>query len=266
MSKRFGSKSGFTLAEVLITLGIIGVVAAMTIPTLIANTNSSKFSSQYKKTLSSLNQAALMATAHHDSDFGTLSDSCKGQKGAEAKTDSLNDGQNSICGLFNATLSGATYNPVITALKANNKAYSLVEIGGADKTNVTLSADNAVGYTLADGSLIVVPYNLKECTHESAVTRTVLITQRSNTAAGLKGCIGYIDVNGPTLPNKEVICANDTATSKTNTKLEPEKICSVPKDTAHMNDVYPVVFHDQTVEPATNAAKGVLTGATANAQ
>ena len=34
MTKRFG----FTLAEVLITLGIIGVVAAMTIPTLIANT------------------------------------------------------------------------------------------------------------------------------------------------------------------------------------------------------------------------------------
>ena len=30
-------KSGFTLAEVLITLGIIGIVAAMTIPTLIAN-------------------------------------------------------------------------------------------------------------------------------------------------------------------------------------------------------------------------------------
>jgi len=30
-------KSGFTLAEVLITLGIIGVVAAMTIPTLVAD-------------------------------------------------------------------------------------------------------------------------------------------------------------------------------------------------------------------------------------
>lgn len=29
-------KKGFTLAEVLITLGIIGVVASMTIPTLIA--------------------------------------------------------------------------------------------------------------------------------------------------------------------------------------------------------------------------------------
>lgn len=31
------AKFGFTLAEVLITLGIIGVVAAITIPNLIAN-------------------------------------------------------------------------------------------------------------------------------------------------------------------------------------------------------------------------------------
>jgi len=32
-----GNKKGFTLAEVLITLGIIGVVASLTIPTLMAN-------------------------------------------------------------------------------------------------------------------------------------------------------------------------------------------------------------------------------------
>jgi len=32
-----GERTAFTLAEVLITLGIIGIVAAMTIPTLIAN-------------------------------------------------------------------------------------------------------------------------------------------------------------------------------------------------------------------------------------
>lgn len=38
--KAFGSvlkKTGFTLAEVLITLGIIGIVAAMTLPTVITN-------------------------------------------------------------------------------------------------------------------------------------------------------------------------------------------------------------------------------------
>ena len=41
MRKFWGSinnnKKAFTLAEVLITLGIIGVVAAMTIPTLMTN-------------------------------------------------------------------------------------------------------------------------------------------------------------------------------------------------------------------------------------
>ena len=36
MIHHYKNKKGFTLAEVLITLGIIGVVAAMTLPTLIA--------------------------------------------------------------------------------------------------------------------------------------------------------------------------------------------------------------------------------------
>jgi prepilin-type N-terminal cleavage/methylation domain-containing protein len=55
MKKRFG----FTLAEVLITLGIIGVVAAMTIPTLMTNTTASQFKTAYKKSLSNLKQAIL---------------------------------------------------------------------------------------------------------------------------------------------------------------------------------------------------------------
>ena len=43
-SRLAAKKSAFTLAEVLITLGIIGVVAALTIPSLISNTkiNNSK--------------------------------------------------------------------------------------------------------------------------------------------------------------------------------------------------------------------------------
>ncbi len=38
--------AAFTLAEVLITLGIIGVVAAMTIPTLIANIKGARIRTQ----------------------------------------------------------------------------------------------------------------------------------------------------------------------------------------------------------------------------
>lgn len=47
----------FTLAEVLVTLGIIGVVAAMTMPTLINNQRKAVLSSQFKKQYNVLSQA-----------------------------------------------------------------------------------------------------------------------------------------------------------------------------------------------------------------
>ncbi len=53
-------KLGFTLAEVLITLVIIGVIAAMTVPTLMNNTNSQEFRSALKKAISSVNQALTL--------------------------------------------------------------------------------------------------------------------------------------------------------------------------------------------------------------
>ena len=50
-------KKGFTLAEVLITLGIIGVVAAMTIPTLVANYNAKAWATAAQVFESKLNDA-----------------------------------------------------------------------------------------------------------------------------------------------------------------------------------------------------------------
>ena len=61
----FKKKAAFTLAEVLITLAIIGIVAAMTIPTLIANYQKKQTVSKLKQTYSVLSQALTMAQAEH---------------------------------------------------------------------------------------------------------------------------------------------------------------------------------------------------------
>ncbi len=54
-------KKGFTLAEVLITLGIIGVVAAMTMPVLISNYKKHEVVTKLKKFHSVMNQALKMS-------------------------------------------------------------------------------------------------------------------------------------------------------------------------------------------------------------
>ncbi len=53
-------------------MGIIGVVAAMTIPTLISNTNGAQFKSAYKKALFTMNQAVIMNLAMDDYDFSAI--------------------------------------------------------------------------------------------------------------------------------------------------------------------------------------------------
>ncbi len=52
---------GFTLAEVLITLGIIGVVAAMTMPTLIQNHRKKVVETKLRKFFTTINQVVKMA-------------------------------------------------------------------------------------------------------------------------------------------------------------------------------------------------------------
>ena len=59
-------KCAFTLAEVLITLGIIGVVAAMTIPTLISNHQKKQTVAQLKTAYSLFSRAIFRAAADNE--------------------------------------------------------------------------------------------------------------------------------------------------------------------------------------------------------
>ena len=54
---------GFTLAEVLTTLMVIGVVAAITIPMLMNSTDEQEHKAQYKKAMSVLSQGVSLMTA-----------------------------------------------------------------------------------------------------------------------------------------------------------------------------------------------------------
>ena len=60
MKRKLKKTLAFTLAEVLITLGIIGVVASTTIPVLMNNLQDNNFKTAYKKAYSILAQATQM--------------------------------------------------------------------------------------------------------------------------------------------------------------------------------------------------------------
>ena len=213
---------GFTLAEVLITLGIIGVVAAMTIPTLIANTRSQQYRSQFKKTLSTLNQAVRMAQAQYDFDFaGTDTMYANGVGCISANPNTTK----SICALLNGTLS------------SNNNSEDRIMVAGAYGYGTILQNEGRgsqhLAYQLADGAIFIFAYDAMNCASDR-----------------VRICKGYRDVNGVTKPNKEVACASEE------TVYDPTTPCTVDK--ASMGDIFPVILHDGSVEPATNAAAYVL--------
>ena len=68
--KTGNSKDGFTLSEVLITLGIIGVIAALTIPSIMKDYRNKLYVAQLKKTFVQIEDAMSNAVAdEHATDF-----------------------------------------------------------------------------------------------------------------------------------------------------------------------------------------------------
>ena len=254
MTKRFG----FTLAEVLITLGIIGVVAAMTIPTLISNTNGAKFRSQFKKTLSTLNQAGLMAQAQYDFDYAGTTAKCSDTVDGKTYAGHHPDSAMSFCAILNGTLTGQTLYQTLSGdsgIKRNNNGTAVpYAIVGTRSAAIPNTYTSYVAYTLADGSIVAFNPDAQGCELPVGVQLTNGVLDGTSTDANLSSCLGLIDVNGATLPNKEVTCSDGTATG-----LTVQTPCAVKNDANHMTDVFPVVFHDATVEPASNAAKYILT-------
>ena len=243
MTKRFG----FTLAEVLITLGIIGVVAAMTIPTLISNTNGAQFKSAYKKALSTLNQAIVMNIALEDYDFSTLLADEEGNgTGTRAMSTILSQRLQSATNITDDYFASA--GSTIGALKYGAKKCTTQEAqadagknpqgpcaGKADQeitaADFSPTSGNSYVYSFADGTAFGYSDQAENCT-----------------SAGTADCVGWIDVNGATTPNMQIACDDGSYSG-----------CPTVSS-ANIRDIYPVYFHGQTVEPANDAARAVLFG------
>lgn len=81
-------RSAFTLAEVLITLGIIGIVAAMTLPALITRNQNKALEASLKKNYSVILQAFEMYQAEHGE---RLTPEIISQRRSDIKNSSLKD-------------------------------------------------------------------------------------------------------------------------------------------------------------------------------
>ena len=167
MTKRFG----FTLAEVLITLGIIGVVAAMTMPTLMNSTNGAQYKTAYKKALSVLSQAVVLNVALDDYDLSQATSTATGTNDA------------SLYSLFYNRMNVVKTATTGTGWTASNNS----NIKFAQNSNYTLFFNDGITFTFKS--------NAGNCTEGNS----------GGTTTASK-CYGVIDVNGEKNPNKEVKC------------------------------------------------------------
>lgn len=196
-------RNAFTLAEVLITLGIIGVVAAMTLPTLLTNTQQQTFRAQLKKSMTVLSQAASVNLAIDDYDPATAG---------------TGTGAGSMYQIYkNRTnvLSTGTAN-------VGNWAAS-TKLNNGTGLQPTAAAYHIFNYN--DGSSFIIPSDAATGTAckfipTAAVTdplSRMVAAPASNKATNMGMCLAYIDVNGPKAPNTIVKC--DQGSTRANCKV-----------------------------------------------
>ena len=86
-----GVKTGFTLAEVLVTLAVIGVIAALTIPGLIEKGTKKQLAARAKTAFSIISQATNMVLLENDGNLtGCFSGNEQHEQALNCYVDKLN--------------------------------------------------------------------------------------------------------------------------------------------------------------------------------
>ncbi len=175
-------KKGFTLAEVLITLGIIGVVAAITAPSLVLNTGMAKVGPSLAKAVTTFENANQTMLVDLESNSIT---------GIDGNNEW--DVQNYVRNLsrFMKLIPDLTHHakvPTYTAYKGGN--YTPSQAGAGD---TPVEWDDAA-YTLDDGSMAF--YIMPR-------TKTNPVDSYANVPSNQLIGEVYIDINGFAKPNKQ---------------------------------------------------------------
>lgn len=137
------NKKAFTLAEVLITLGIIGVVAALTIPSLMNAHKAARYRSQFLKSYSTLQQAFRLmqeddvstdpATYPHGTYYQTFRNYLKGTLDCERIGREV---KNPPCWTRNAPIENKTYKSLDKKSNVNTGLLDDGQLVLPDGTNV----------------------------------------------------------------------------------------------------------------------------------
>jgi hypothetical protein len=151
-----------------------------------------------------------------------------------------------ICSLLNGTLTGTTYYNKLTDIKTKDgKSYSITSGPFLNLNSSRRNFDNYIAYTLNDGTIIGIPKNYNEQSNCSLP----IGKQVTDDGTQLLWCIAIIDVNGPSLPNKEVSCTVGSYLLSQNTCVVKNR---------DITDVFVIRLHDGIVEPATAAARYII--------
>ncbi|MFA6989038.1 MAG: type II secretion system protein [Candidatus Gastranaerophilaceae bacterium] len=178
--------AGFSLAEVLITLAIIGIIAAMTIPGLIANTNDQELKTAWKKAYSDISQATLLIMADNGGTMTNLCSTFDNNCFRDLYSNYLN--YTKICDV------NATYGTCFHSLNGSWQFDTVKLLNGTSNIQVNayypLSASGDSGARLNNGQLLLFDYRSSTCTDTTHVE-------------GYTNACGWItvDVNGFKGPN-----------------------------------------------------------------
>ncbi|MBR1424680.1 type II secretion system protein [bacterium] len=194
------AKAAFTLAEVLITLAVIGVVAALTLPTLIAKVNEKVDQNQIKVTRAKLFQGIKMLDLHGgvNNTYSSTAEFVE-ELSKYMKITHICNGTNVAfreCIPYSEIKYTSNDEDKTVEVSKLNTANSL-SLGTVDDTTEFMAP---VALVLGDGTPILLSYNKKCISDPDSITENDI---SSDGLARIHPCIaGIFDINGSRTPNR----------------------------------------------------------------